>query len=175
MRLRESVRFLRAQSAPGPKCKSKDKQIQSNRGHRGHGQAGARSPSADVAIRWHKPPASCSSHATGAGGRWKRPADLAGFTHKSFFLPPPILPRSQWVLGLQLGHRAARCHEDDGRDGPQRLRFAARRDGQGAASAACRGFIQQQELERIGTELRQMLQQHGVHTGMEQPRKYFVQ
>lgn len=111
-RPREPVRFMGTRSAPSPKCKSKAKQIRSNQGHQGRGQAGARSLSADDAIRRHKPPASCFSRAMGAGGRQKRPAGPAGFTRKSFFLPPPIFPPFQWVPGPTAVH----CHEDDGRN-----------------------------------------------------------
>lgn len=90
---------MRMQSSPSPKCKSEDKQVWSNRGHRVRGQVGARSLSADDAIRWHKTPVSCSSSATGARGQRKHPASPAGFTqlfpsfHPQFF---PV-PTGCWV------------------------------------------------------------------------------
>lgn len=98
-RLREPGWFM--QPEPGPECKSR--QVQSNRGC---GHAGACSPSADVARRWHKPPLSCSSCPTAAGGGRKQLVAPGGFTHKSLFIHPLFspVPSSQLGLGLQLGH-----------------------------------------------------------------------
>lgn len=97
------------------------------------------------------------------------PSKSSWFYTAFSFLSPPIFPRSHWVLSPT----AARCHRDDGRDLSQG--FAASRDGQGEASAACGGFIRQPEPEGIGTELRQTIWQRGARTGLEQPRKYFLQ
>lgn len=147
-------------SAPGPEYKFKDKQVRSNRDYRDRGQAGVCSPSADVAMRWHKPAISCFCRAA-AAGQQKRPADLAGFSTLELFpsTPKVFFPVPSGCWG---------CSRDT------RQRVATKMMGEmvpgASASLPARGLF--------GSESsRGSARSYGrcFGTGMEQPRRCFVQ